>query len=111
MEVWKRRVEEMERRDVVREDQKKRQRLASPEEPEVPTDALTALHARVKELEAADKIAKTEVFLTKGKFEEINKHIQQLLVRCVPSEQVEERFARSNATLTDLVTMNDIRIG
>ena len=96
---------------AVNEDQKKRQRLASPEEPEVPTDALTALYSRVKELEAADKIAKTEMFLAKGKFEEINKHIQQLLVRCVPSEQVEERLARSNASLTDLVTMNDRRIG
>ena len=51
------------------------------------------------------------MFLTKEKIDQINKHIQQVSVRCVPSEKVEERLTRSITNLSDQLTMKDRRVG
>ena len=111
LEAWKRRVDDMERLYVSRQDQIKRQRLLGPEESEVPDDSLTELCKRMQDLEKAEKDHKSDMFLTKEKIDQINKHIQQVSVRCVPSEKVEERLTRSITNLSDQLTMKGRRAG
>ena len=108
LDAWKRRVAEMERLFVNRQEQLKRQHVTGPSEDEVPDDTLARLSSRIQQLEAAENATKTDVFMAKERMEQIDKHFQHISVRCIPSEKVEDRVTRSIANLADQVTVRCI---
>ena len=103
-----RRVAAVEQLFVNRQEQIKRQRVNGPSEDENPDDTLIRLSSRVQQLETTGNVMQADMFMTKERMEQIDKHFAQISVRCIPSEKVEDRVNRSIDNLADQMTMRDI---